>query len=194
MKTTIKKYLVVALMFGTLISYANGNKSSINILDGSKVKIEFNFVKKGHQLYIKHQNGGVLFNQEIDKTGTYKKIFDFSNLESGNYVAELQKDYEIILRPFTLRNGVVSFTTEEETIFKPVIRAEDNLVLISKISFSQEPTAIVIYYNDEVIYSETIKDYEEVINRVYKVSDKELGDYRVVVTSNDRSYIKEFKI
>ena len=193
MKTIFKKYLVVTfMMLVTSINYANEN-TAVKIVDGKKVRIEFETVKKGHTLSIKDKNGTVIYSQEIENSGTYSKVLDLSKLEKGNYTTELEKDFEIVIKPFTVLDGQVSFD-EEKTIFKPVIRTEDNLVLISKLAFDKQPLKIAIYYNDEVIFSETVKDEKNLLKRVYKLSKEEKGDYKVVINSNNRSYIKDFNI
>ena len=193
MKTIFKKYLVVTfMMLVTSINYANEN-TAVKIVDGKKVRIEFETVKKGHTLSIKDKNGTVIYSQEIENSGTYSKVLDLSKLEKGNYTTELEKDFEIVIKPFTVLDGQVSFD-EEKTIFKPVIRTEDNLVLISKLAFDKQPLKIAIYYNDEVIFSETVTDEKNLLKRVYKLSKEEKGDYKVIINSNNRSYIKDFNI
>ena len=193
MKTIFKKHLVVTfMMLVTSINYANEN-TAVKIVDGKKVRIEFETVKKGHTLSIKDKNGTVIYSQEIENSGTYSKVLDLSKLEKGNYTTELEKDFEIVIKPFTVLDGQVSFD-EEKTIFKPVIRTEDNLVLISKLAFDKQPLKIAIYYNDEVIFSETVTDEKNILKRIYKLSKEEKGDYKVVINSNNRSYIKDFNI
>ena len=192
MKTKMTKILVVALMFGTLISYANDN---LNDLKGKKtVKVEFSNVKKGQTLTIKDAQGVVVYNNEIKNAGNYSKTFDFSALEDGIYAAELNKDFEIVIKQFYVKNGLVTFLNDNnEKVFKPVIRAEGNLLYVSKIAFNKEPLKVVIYYNDAVISSETIEG-DQLLKRIYKLSENQTGNYKVIMNSDDRTYVKEFKI
>ncbi|WP_439129819.1 hypothetical protein [Polaribacter sp.] len=191
MKTNFKKCLVVVMMLGTLMNYANEKKNTTYVVDGKKVKVEFNTVKKGNTLTIKDSHDVVIYSQDIEKSGNYAKIFDLSKLVKGEYTAELEKDFEIIVKNFSILEGKVSFK-EEKTIFKPVIRTENNLVLISKIDFNKEPLKVALYYNGDVIFSETIKDNSQVLNRIYKLSEEEKGNYSVVINSNKRSYVQDF--
>lgn len=118
MKTLIKKTLVLVLMLGTLISYANKNTTSIHKVDAKKVKVGFKHVKKGHKLTIKDENQTTLYFQKIKNTGDYSKIFNLNELEDGKFTLELDKDFEIIKKPFIIENGIVSFLSEQEkTIF-----------------------------------------------------------------------------
>lgn len=191
MKSTIKKYLVVVMMLGTLINYANENKNSLNTIDGRRVKVEFKTVKKGHTLSIKDESGIVMYSQEIIKPGNYSQIFDLSKLQKGNYTTELEKDFEITIKSFSVLDGQVLFK-DEKTIFKPVVRIKDNLILISKMNFEKEPLKVVLYYNDEIILSENTTDSSDIINRVYRLSKNIKGNYKVIVKTDNRTYKKDF--
>ncbi|UWD31171.1 hypothetical protein OEG92_01275 [Polaribacter sejongensis] len=190
----INKIILVALMFGTLITSAN-EKDNTNYKEAKKtVKVEFNNVKKGQTLTIKNSNGLTVYNNEIKNSGDYSRTFDFSALENGIYSAELNKDFEIVIKQFYVENGLVTFlNNKDEKIFKPIIRTEGDLLLVSKINFNNEPLKVTIYYNDEVVLSETISG-DRLLKRVYKLSEKEVGAYKVVVSSDERTYSKEFNI
>ncbi|QXP63355.1 hypothetical protein [Polaribacter sp. HaHaR_3_91] len=190
----IKKIILVALMFGTLITNAN-EKDNSNYKEAKKtVKVEFNNVKKGQTLTIKNSNGLTVYNNEIQNSGDYSKTFDFSALENGIYSAELNKDFEIVIKQFNLENGLVTFlNNKDEKIFKPIIRTEGELLLISKINFNNEPLKVTLYYNNEAVLSETISG-DKLLQRVYKLSEKEVGAYKVVVSSDERTYTKDFTI
>ena len=74
---TIHKIILVALMFGTLIGYAK----EINFK--KVIKIEFKNVKKGHELRIKDENGETFYSKEIQISGNYSQLFNFSSLETS---------------------------------------------------------------------------------------------------------------
>jgi hypothetical protein len=194
MKTAIKKYLVVVLMFGTLINYAIDKNTSIGIIDVKKVKVEFKAVKKGQILFIKDANGSIIYNDMIKANGNYSKIFDLTALKNGRYTTELDENFKIIVKPFFVENGMVTFLTKNaKTIFKPVIRTTENFVFISKMSFNNAPIKITLYYEGEVIYSETTNEEKE-LKRIFRLLKTKKGDYRVAINSKNRAYSKNFKI
>ncbi|MCL7761774.1 hypothetical protein MPF19_00005, partial [Polaribacter sp. Z014] len=194
MRTIMKTILVVTLMFGTLISYANNDTKSTNEVAVKRVKVEYKAVKKGHALTIKNEYGLTIYKQVIQSSGTYSKTFDLTNLEDGIYTTELDKDFEIIVKKIEVKEGFVTFLKEEnKTIFKPVIRTEGDLVLISKIAFNKEPLKVTLYYDNHVILSEKVEG-NKLINRVYKLSDTKKGAYKVVIFTDNRSYVKNFRI
>ena len=192
MKTTFKKNLVIALMFGTFISYAN--KGTTSISNVKRVKVEFNSVKKGQTLIIKEDNGSILFSQNLKTTGQYSRMFDLSALKNGNYTAELNKTFEIIVKPFVVSNGNVHFLSKDETkIIKPIIRNKENKLFISKIDTNKEPVQVILYFKNEIIFSKTFIESKN-LNKVFRLAENEIGDYRVIVNSQNKSYVKEFKI
>ncbi|QXP63356.1 hypothetical protein [Polaribacter sp. HaHaR_3_91] len=194
MKTIIKTILVVTLMFGTLISYANDNTKSTNSVAVKKVKVEFKDVKKGNALTIKNEYGITIYKQVLQSSGNFTKNFDLTNLEDGLYTTELEKDFEIIIKKLEIKDGFVTFyKKEKEVIFKPVIRTEGNLILISKIEFDNQPLNVTLYYNNDIIFSDKVEG-EKILNRVYKLSETEEGAYKVVINSDDRTYIKDFTL
>jgi hypothetical protein len=193
MKTLIKKYLVAVAFLLSIVSYAT-EKNISSTTEGKKVKVEFTAVKKGQVLSIKNANSIVMYSDIIEIAGNYARTFDLTGLENGKYTTELEKDFETIIKPFLVENGLITYTPEEnKTIFKPVIRTQDNLLLISKISLENQPVKITLYYMDAVIYTETSKD-TKVLNRALRLLKNKKGNYTVAINADNKNYSKSFKI
>lgn len=192
MKTILKKTLLAILILGTFINYANEKNTSNS--DVKNVKVAFKAVKKGQTISIKDKNNDIIYNDIIQMAGNYSKIFDLTALKNGRYTAELNKDFEIIIKPFIVENGFVTFlANNEKTIYIPLIRTTENLVFISKRGFDKGFVKITLYYGDELIYTETSTE-ERLLNRTYRLLKNKTGAYKAVVYSNNRSYTKAFKI
>jgi hypothetical protein len=194
MKTIKKRVLVVVFMLGTLFNYANKERHFNKTINPEKVKVVFKDVKKGQLLTVKDENGVQIYSETVSSEGEFVKFFDVSSLNNGLYTIELHKEFVIIIKSLIVKDHNVSFIEDsEKIIFKPVIRNEENLVLISKMDFDKKPVKIALFFNGEVIYSETTKG-EEMLKRVYRL-DKELkGDYKVTVYCDDKSYSNEFRL
>ena len=192
MKMTIRKIVLVALMLGTLNSYATGTTMVETM--GTEAKVEFLTVKKGQQLYIKNSEGKVLQEKTLEADSSIENAFDFASFKNGYYTLEVNKDFQIEVIPFTVVAGNPTFyQKEEKTIFKPVVRTESNNVLVSKLEFDQAPLQVTIYYEGEVIFKDTVKG-GNVLRRVYKLRKEIKGDYKVVMKTNDRTYTNEFSL
>ena len=193
MKTIIKKHLVTFTILVSLANYATENNISTPI-DGKKVKVEFIAVKKGQVLSIRNANSIIMYSDVIEMAGNYARTFDLTGLENGKYKIELEKNFETIIKPFLVKNRLVTFLPEEnKTIFKPVIRIEDNLLLISKISLENQPVKITLYYKGDVIYTENTRD-GKILNRVFRLLKNKKGNYTVAISANEKKYSKRFKI
>lgn len=188
MKTIKRTIVLVAIVLGTLSSYAINLENTTSIVE----KIEFNNVKEGQFWSIKNASGKVLHNEVILKNGSFQKEFNFSSLKNGYYTIELHKDFYIEVIPFTIvKEQVNFFKNAKEVIYKPVFRTLENKLLVSKLDFNKTSLKIQIYYENELIFKDVIKG-EEMLQRVYALEKEKKGAYKVVVESNKRVFTNEF--
>ncbi|MEY8849369.1 hypothetical protein AB9K26_11165 [Psychroserpens sp. XS_ASV72] len=191
---TIKKIILVAAVLVSTLGYAEKGKV-LNTRTYAKIAVlEFENVKKGQQLFVKDAQDGIIYSETINTNGTLSKTFDLKELKDGKYTLELNKDFEIIIKPFEITNNQVVFLTSEATKqFKPLVVAENNQLRVSKLNLDNDAVKIEIFYDGDMIYSETVNN-ETIVNRVYQLSKLETGKYHTVVKAKDRSYINHFEI
>tara|TARA_R110002049_G_scaffold112646_5_gene262270 strand:- start:19 stop:576 length:558 start_codon:yes stop_codon:yes gene_type:complete len=183
MKTLFKNILVLAVMLGTYTGYAN---------EKLEVLPTFNNVKKGNSITVTDAKGVIIFSGRINYEGNLSRLYDFTQLKDGIYQVEVNKDYQIEISIVAVKGHTVSFiNSESKKVFKPVFRVEGNTVIISKIAIDSPEMEIELYYDNELIYSETAKG-SQILNRVYKLDNSIKGEYSAVVKSNGRVYIKNF--
>lgn len=185
---TIKSILLVAIMLGTFINYAAMITKPTDTVDGKNVRVEFKSVKMGQALTIKDDNGKIHYNRLVENDGDFSMVFDLSSLPNGNYKAELDKNFEIIIKSFKITDGIVTFFTQEDVkVFKPIIRKKGGLLYVSKKSFNKKPLNIIIYYNNKIIVKDKVK---EDLNKVYRLPEDKKGNYKIVIKSNEREYLE----
>ncbi|MGJ8548545.1 hypothetical protein [Winogradskyella wichelsiae] len=185
MKTLFKNILVLAVMLGTCTSYAT---TTLEVIP------TFNSVKKGNSITVTDAAGSVVFSGLINFDGNISSLYDFSQLNDGVYIIEVDKDFEIEINTVEIKNNNVSFIDQRsEKFFKPVFRVEQDRIIISKLALNSAEMKVDLYFENELIHTETIKG-GEIINRVYKLDKKIKGEYTAVVSSNNREYIENFKI
>ena len=182
-------------MFATTLSFAN-EVSSITIKnDADKTSLTLTDVKAGNLLSIKDENGITLYKEFIQKTGNYTKGFDLTELPNGEYVFEIDKDVEINMIPFTVAPEGVSFNKANEKVFyKPITKVVGDLLYVTKLSLDEAPLTIDIYNGSnhsfsEPIYTETIEN-SKIIERVYKLTDLEHGNFEIVYHTDGRTFTK----
>jgi|TARA_B110000037_G_scaffold62051_1_gene75904 hypothetical protein len=192
MKKILTKSLLVTLMFVAFISYATENPSIKKHKNNTRIVL--NDVKKAPFLFIKNTTGKIIHEQLLNITGNGTGEFDFSSLKNGYYTLEINKDFQIDIKPFTVISGEAIFHKKaEKIIFKPVIRTDKNKVLISQLNFDAISIQISIYYEDEIIYTDIVKG-AFLIEKIYALQEDKKGNYKIVTKANDRIYIKEFSL
>jgi len=181
MKKVITKNILAVLLFGMLTSSVVGNN-----FENMNREIPLIFIKNNTGKIIYEKPGNIYSNKIED--------IDFSHFKNGYYTLEINKDFQIEIKPFTIISGEVIFHKKgEKTIFKPVIRAKKNKILISKLNFEAFTMKVDIYYEDELILSDNIKG-EKLIEKTYSLQKEKKGNYKVITTVNDRRYTKEFSL
>ena len=110
-------------------------------------------------------------------------------MPNGNYVFELEKNFEIKTIPFTVKLNEVSFNPKDEsTYFKPYLRQEGNLLYLTKLNLSSDTTTINVYakhYGELILrHSEKIEN-EQLIEKVFKLDN---GNYKITINSKNKEY------
>ncbi|WP_299523552.1 T9SS type A sorting domain-containing protein [Winogradskyella sp.] len=185
MKKIVRNILVVAVMLGTYTSYANKATSDL------PTSYE---VKKGNYISISDAQGKVIFSGETSYNGNITEFFDFSQLKDGVYTVEVTNAFEIEINSVEVKNHSVTFIDNAKAkFFKPVFRAEDSKIFISKLALDAKEMKVELYFEDDLFHSETIKG-GKILNRVYQLDRSLSGDYTAIIRTNDRVYVEHFRI
>ncbi|MDN3642600.1 hypothetical protein QWY87_07825 [Lutimonas halocynthiae] len=196
MKNLARKSLVAIMLTMSLSMQANETELTSKEKERVVTNLHFDNVKQGSVLTIIDANGLVLYNEAIKKSGDYSKGFDLTTLPDGEYFFEMDSDLKIIVIPFNVKSNEVIFDKEaEKSIYKPVVRAKDHMVYVSKVAMDESPLSYKIYFADnrDLVYSEKFEADDE-IKKVYDFSASQKGSYLFVFESNGRRYTKVVKI
>lgn len=195
MKKVIKKSLVLVVLCTTMLSFANEFSIATNDIRDNITNLTLRNVEVGSILWIKDQNGLLVYKELIEKSGNYSKGFDLTALPNGNYSFELEKETEIKIIPFQVKSSVVIFNKKEEkVIMKPFVIKKGNFVVISKLSLEENPMEIKIYFeNSDLVYSEMMNK-GKVFQRKFDFSTSEKGTYKIVTKTEGREFSKTVKM
>lgn len=174
---TLKKTLVLAtLILGMLMSFANEK------------------INKGDKILVSNETGEIIYTGQLNHTVDIKHLFDFSQLNDGKYTIEVNKDFEIEINTIEVKNHKVKFLEDSRKVFKPVFKFENAKVSISKITFDNKNIAVELYFENELIHSEKVKNKNAVAKRTYKLDETKEGSYKAIVRADNREFIQYFKI
>lgn len=186
MKTLIKSILVVAVMLGTCTGYAS---ETLDILP------TFKYINEGDSITVTDTSGKVIYSGRINYDGNLIRLFDFSKLKDGIYTVEISKDFEIEILSLRVDNTKVTLITDsQEKIYKPVFRTESGKLIVTKLALDTKEMDVELYFEDELIYTETVKGQESILSRIYGLDKSNPGHYTAIIKSNNRVYVENFRI
>ena len=195
MKRLAKTSLVIVVMFTTMLSVANEFTTLTKEKTSKITNVTFENVKKGALLLIKDKNSLVLYKELIERSGKYTRGFDLTALQDGSYYFELDKQVEINITPFVVKSNVVTFNkSEQHTINKPFVTIKRDRIMVSKLALENQPLEIKIYdENSYLIFSDKLEN-GQILERIYDVSKVAKGNYKIVLKSDGREFVKYFNI
>lgn len=186
MMKTVKKLLVMAVLVSTFLGYAGDDVSNTENAyhDNPKVLVS-----------VKDNAGKIVYLSPVKQKGDLKTLFDYSLLENGFYTLEVENDYLVEMQSFKVFESTVEFVeNSKQTIYKPVFKKQDAKIAISKVGLDSNKMKVEIYYENELIHSETVSSENPILKRVYRLDVREKGNYYALMTSNGRVYKEKFKL
>ena len=185
MKTLLRKIVLGALVF---MSYTS---SAVESVAPAPEKYR---LKKGHSISISDDQGEVIYSGQVNDSGNLISLFDFAQLKNGIYSVEVNKDFIIEITEVKVSQGeAVLLKNSKKEIYKPVFRAENSKVFISKLGLDSNKMTVELYYEDQLIYSDKVIG-NPVLSRVYQLDTRLNGNYKAIVRTNNRVYVENFKL
>ena len=139
------------------------------------------------ELSIQSEDGELVYYKQTTKPlSSYQKIYDFKNLENGNYTMDLRvNDTRLIKDIEVASNGI--FVGESKLRIDPYFAFADDVLKLSYLNFDEEKLSINIYDEKGLVYkSELGKNFN--VASGYDLSALRDGKYEVILSS----YSNEF--
>lgn len=190
MRKIIEKSLLIVTVLVTMVVGAKEleNDFSLGLIDSKLIDLSLNNSDGSLTVSVKDSDDQVLYSEQY-KGSHFSKKYDLNTLPTGNYYFEIEGETKIELMNFTVNDKNVEFSNEIDTVYyKPVVRRENDLIYVSKVSLEKEPFIIALYNEDDnVLYKEEL---EGIINigKKLNISNLEKGTYRLVMISNGKRF------
>lgn len=190
---TIKTISKLAMLFA-FVAFANTLMASgnlkVNILpltSETAVVAISNTTASNFQISIENEKGETIYYKETGADNKdYRKVFDFSNLEDGDYKLTASIDGLTTERSFKIENKNIAVGKEKSNM-EPYFAYKEGVLKLSYLNFSEENLSLNLYNNYDLVYSKNIGDKFNV-NKGFDLSKLERGNYSVVLSTDNKSY------
>ncbi|WP_319228501.1 hypothetical protein [Draconibacterium orientale] len=140
------------------------------------------------ELRIHAEDGELIYYKQTTKPlNTYQKIFDFKNLENGNYTMDLRIKDTRLLKDFSVSAKGIT-VGESKLRIDPYFAFADGILKLSYLNFDQEQLNLNIYDEKGLVYETSLgKDFN--IASGYDLSALNEGKYEVVISSLKNNFL-----
>ena len=189
MKTIGTLTMMFAIMMIANVSLATGNLR-VDILpltvDRAVVAIS-NTAESNFEISIENSAGETVYYKETEgKIADYRKIYDFSKLESGQYTLTVNVDGAISKRDFNIdREGIQ--VGRMKSIVEPYFAFNNDILRVAYLNFPGAKMNLMIYDGEGLIYSKALKNTFSV-NEGLNLSKLKAGNYDVVLATDDQVF------
>lgn len=188
MKTIKLLFTVLAVAIVAIATAVEKPKMNVVPLSSDRAVISIENEKATYfDLSIHASNGDlVYFKQSAKPLTSYQKVFDFANLENGNYSMNLKVNDIRLSRTLTVSSKRIEIG-ESKLRFDPHFNFTDDVLKFSYLNFDEENYRLKIYNQDELIYeSELGRNFS--ITSGYNLSKLKAGKYNVILSSLNNEF------
>jgi len=187
MKTIRKLFFVMVAILAVSVAMASGRGTlSVNMeSEGEMAIVSVSRTTLNHfEIELKNEFGDKLYSMETKApTNSFKKKYDFTGVEDGTYWYSVKINNETTDKKLEVENGEVEVAEIRRKIDPVFVWSEDKL----KISFLNpqlEKTKIFVYDSGNNLLNEAQVGSDFAILKVVDFSEKDAGDYEVVIVND----------
>lgn len=134
------------------------------------------------ELSIETKKGDLVYYKQSTKPlSNYQKVFDFEDLENGDYVINLKINDTRLSKEFKVLSNKIIVGAEKLRI-DPYFVFEDNILKFSYLNLDAENYKMNIYADNDLVYQDKLGK-NIAITSGYDLSNLPEGKYRVVLSS-----------
>ena len=139
------------------------------------------------QITIENDRGEKVYYKETDaENKDYRKVFDFSNLDRGDYKLTVTTNGLTTERTFSIDSENIA-VGKEKSLIEPYFAYKNGVLKVSYLNFPEENVNLNFYANNDLVYSKEIGTKFNVTEG-YDLSKLDKGSFSVVLSSDSKSY------
>lgn len=139
------------------------------------------------ELSIVAENGDLVYYKQSTKPlNSYQKVFDFTQLENGNYTLTLKVNDTSLSKDFQVASKGI-YVGESKLRFDPYFAYANDVLKLSYLNFDNENFSLNIYNDNGLVYKSKLGNEFNMVNG-YDLSGLTAGKYNVVLSSLNKEY------
>lgn len=194
-KTLSKVTMLIAFVAfaNTLMATGNLKVNILPLTSGTAVVAISNSVAANFQISIANEKGEVVYYKETGAdTKDYRKVFDFSNLDKGDYKLSVSIDGMSSERTFRIDNTNIA-VGKEKSLLEPYFAYQNGILKLSYLNFPEDKLSLNFYDENNLVYSKRIGEKFNVTEG-FDLSKLDKGAYSVVLSSESKSFSYQFNV
>ncbi|MCB9039314.1 MAG: hypothetical protein H6557_22090 [Lewinellaceae bacterium] len=200
MNTAMKKIiqLTILLLSVTSMMAANDNLPSItlkNIPAEKKFSLSIDGLKETAEIILTDIDGQVLLSQDTEGKKAFAKVFNLSELPSGDYFLTVRTSLRETVQPIALtKTEVLVYPERKREFYSPVIRVEKQHVDVSLFNGRiGNVTVNILDNNNAQVFQEKLENVL-VVEKRYNLNQLPWGRYTIEVVTESNTYYKAFSV
>lgn len=189
MKTIRILTMMFAIMVIANVAMATGNLR-VDILpltvNRAVVAISNNAESK-FEISIENSAGETVYYKETEgKTVDYRKIYDFSKLEAGQYTLMVNIDGAMSKRNFNIDREGIQVGKMKNTV-EPYFAFNNDILHLAYLNYPGAKMNLLIYDGNDLIYNKALENTFSV-NEGLNLSKLKAGNYQIVLATDDHLF------
>ena len=190
--------LTILLLSVTSMMAANDNLPSItlkNIPAEKKFSLSIDGLKETAEIILTDIDGQVLLSQDTEGKKAFAKVFNLSELPSGDYFLTVRTSLRETVQPIALtKTEVLVYPERKREFYSPVIRVEKQHVDVSLFNGRiGNVTVNILDNNNERVFQEKLENVL-VVEKRYNLNQLPWGRYTIEVVTGSNTYYKAFSV
>lgn len=183
MKTIKLVFTVMAVAIVAMATAVEKPKMNVIPLTADRAIVSIQNDKEALlELSIHAESGDlVYYKQSAKPLSSYQKIFDFTDLENGNYTMALKVNDTRLTKEISVNSKEIVIG-KEKLRFDPYFAYADNELKLSYLNFDKELYVLSIYGEYGLVYESKLGN-ELALTSGYDLSKLAEGNYKVVLSS-----------
>ncbi|MBC9798520.1 hypothetical protein [Sinomicrobium weinanense] len=197
MKKLIKISIVAVVMFmaGTAGARTGDLDVSLEVkgYKGKTVSFVVSNVQNSVGLSLIDGEDRILYSENIEVNGEYRRTYNFDKLPEGEYFLEVEgatkvKRYPVVVDRYTAK----LYYNNKSEMFKPIVSVRNNVVYVNLLSLDRSELHVEVYdANDTLLHEDTLKGSYE-LGKMYDFSNVD-GTYTLVLTHKNKTFVEHIK-